>query len=215
MARINKKRVNLRGLNEWMKALDRTVSIRVGIIGNNASAIHPDTKLTNAELGAVHEFGGTINHPGGTPYQIKKDGTAQFVSKSKGKDLPKTKPHTITIPARSFLREPILGKEGRKEILKTVRKELGGKFKSKDSQTDTANQILDDTIHMVAETAYVQVLSAFEDDKIKPPTKPASKKRRKYNPENPTLVDTRQLKRSISYEINGIEFGKPPYGDKK
>lgn len=208
MGKINKSRINLKKLDEFIKAMNRRISIKVGIIGEKATQKHEGTDLTNAELGAVHEFGATINHPGGTPYRIKKDGMAQFVSKSKGKDLPKTKPHTITIPARSFLREPILGKEGRKEILKTVRKELGGKFKSKDLQTDTANQILDDTIHMVAETAYVQVLSAFEDDKIKPPTKPASKKRRKYNKDAPTLVDygnRNGLKGAISYEVKEIK----------
>lgn len=50
----------------------------------------------------IHEFGGTINHPGGTPYKIV-DGRAVFVSKAEGADLPKTKPHPIKIPARPYI----------------------------------------------------------------------------------------------------------------
>lgn len=51
----------------------------------------------------IHEFGGTINHPGGTPYFIGKDGRAKFVKKANGAGLPKTKPHPIEIPARPYI----------------------------------------------------------------------------------------------------------------
>lgn len=53
---------------------------------------------------AIHEFGGTIKHPGGTPYFINEDGRAVFVSRANGKDLRRTKPHTITIKARPYLK---------------------------------------------------------------------------------------------------------------
>ena len=201
MARINKSRINLKKLDEFIKAMNRRISIKVGIIGEEATQKHEGTDLTNAELGAVHEFGATINHPGGTPYIIKKDGMAQFVAKSKGKDLPKTKPHTITIPARSFLREPILGKDGKKEIIKTVSNEIADYYEASDFSTVNANKIIDDTVHLVAETALLRVQTALYDDKIKPPTKPRSKKQRKYNPNNPTLIDRGDLARSVSYEI--------------
>jgi phage gpG-like protein len=62
-----------------------------------------------AEYAAIHEFGGTINHPGGTPYFIDSaTGLAVFVSKNSGSrllgaNLPVTKPHTITMPARPFM----------------------------------------------------------------------------------------------------------------
>jgi phage gpG-like protein len=52
---------------------------------------------------AIHEFGGTINHPGGTPYRVI-DGRTVFVRKSEGKGLRKTQPHEIKIPARPYLR---------------------------------------------------------------------------------------------------------------
>ena len=120
MGRINKTRINFKAIDNLIKDLGRNVSIRVGIIGEKATQIHEGTNLTNAELGAVHEFGATINHPGGTPYLIKEDGTAQFVSKEKGKNLPKTKPHQIIIPTRSFLRMPLLSSEGKAAIRKEV-----------------------------------------------------------------------------------------------
>jgi len=49
----------------------------------------------------IHEYGGTIKHPGGTPYRII-DGVFIPVSKARGANLPKTKPHDIRIPARPY-----------------------------------------------------------------------------------------------------------------
>lgn len=50
----------------------------------------------------IHEFGGTINHPGGTPFFIK-DGQLRFVRKANGARFAKTKPHPIVIPARPYI----------------------------------------------------------------------------------------------------------------
>lgn len=52
----------------------------------------------------IHEYGGTINHPGGQPYKIIGNGKAVFVKKTdpEAKDLKKTKPHSITMPARPY-----------------------------------------------------------------------------------------------------------------
>ena len=53
---------------------------------------------------AIHEYGGTINHPGGTPFFIK-GGELIFVNKKnpRAAKLPKTKPHSIPIPARPYM----------------------------------------------------------------------------------------------------------------
>lgn len=78
----------------------------------------PTTKVTQGprqgdlRYGLLHEYGGTIPHPGGTPYIVVEGGKAVFVSIAKaqeieaktGRTLPKTKAHTITMPARPFLR---------------------------------------------------------------------------------------------------------------
>jgi phage gpG-like protein len=50
----------------------------------------------------IHELGGTIKHPGGTPYKVI-GGRTVFVSKREGADLPRTAPHDIKIPARPYL----------------------------------------------------------------------------------------------------------------
>lgn len=61
----------------------------------------------------IHNEGGIIAHPGGTPYFLdkKNDGKAVFVSKKKatewatknGTYLPITKPHNIPMPMRRFM----------------------------------------------------------------------------------------------------------------
>ena len=61
---------------------------------------------SSAPYAAIHEFGGTINHPGGTPY-FMRDGLAVFVGKSGHgayHGLPLTKPHKITMPDRPYMR---------------------------------------------------------------------------------------------------------------
>ena len=210
MGRINKTRINFKAIDNLIKDLGRNVSIRVGIIGEKATQIYEGTNLTNAELGAVHEFGATINHPGGTPYLIKEDGTAQFVSKEKGKNLPKTKPHQIIIPTRSFLRMPILSPEGKRAIRKYVmaNKEIKESLSSDRELNQIAwsknNQTLMEIIgNTIAEAAHMQVMEAFETEGFGnwKPTTPQSKKHRKNNPAEPTLIDTGQLRGSITREV--------------
>lgn len=71
----------------------------------------------------IHEFGGVIDHPGGTPYLIMGGSfrsnkstsffggsdTAVFISlaNAEGLNLPVTKPHKIPIPQRSFMRSAL------------------------------------------------------------------------------------------------------------
>lgn len=78
---------------------------------------------SNAPAAVILEFGGTIHHPGGTPYFIGKDGMAVFVSKS-GQGayhhLPVTKPHNITIAERPYMRPATARK--RKEVVALVRR---------------------------------------------------------------------------------------------
>lgn len=210
MGRINKTRINFKAIDNLIKDLGRNVSIRVGIIGEKATQIHEGTNLTNAELGAVHEFGATINHPGGTPYLIKEDGTAQFVSKEKGKNLPKTKPHQIIIPTRSFLRMPLLSSEGkaaiRKEVMskKYIKESIGNDRKLNKIAWSKDNDSLMDAIGFaIGLAAHDRVMKAFDTEGFGnwKPTTPQSKKHRKNNPAEPTLVDTGQLRGSITYEV--------------
>lgn len=89
--------------------------------------------------GLLHEKGGTIPHPGGTPYMVIK-GKAKFVTKAAagkyfaktGRELPVTKAHTITMPKRPFLKPgkaKYMKQEFPKlidEIIERVIDELGG-----------------------------------------------------------------------------------------
>lgn len=81
-----------------------------GVLKNNIeTAKHGVLKVrvtSSAPYAAIHEFGGTINHPGGTPY-FMRDGKPVFVSNSGAgafHGLPKTKAHTITMPSRPYMR---------------------------------------------------------------------------------------------------------------
>lgn len=71
----------------------------------------------------IHEYGGVIDHPGGTAYFMGKDGVAQFISNAaaaaSGKNYARTKPHKITIPERSYLRSSL--HELHDDILKELR----------------------------------------------------------------------------------------------
>lgn len=61
---------------------------------------------SNLEYAAIHQFGGVINHPGGTPYFIDSEtGLASFVKKDSpgAAKLPRTAPHAIPIPKRVWL----------------------------------------------------------------------------------------------------------------
>ena len=191
MGRINKTRINFKALDEWMKALDRKISIKVGIIGSEATQKHPDSDLTNAELGAIHEFGATITVTNKMRNYLHSQGIHL-----------KKNTITVVIPTRSFLRMPLMSSEGKKELLDIIKSEIGNDIKATDLSYGTANKKLDDTVHLIAETAYLRVLKAFESGgfgKWAPITKFTAQRR--YNASNPPLTDTGDLRRSISYEI--------------
>lgn len=175
-------------LRNLMNDLGQKYSIKVGILQPQGSKKVEGTDLNMAELGAVHEFGATIN--------VTEKMRAYL--HSQGLHLRKDTTNII-IPARSFLREPILGKSGKKEIRKTI--EIIVPDNIKDLEVNTATKIMDEVAHFVAETALLQVQKAFENDSIKPHTQEISKKMRNYNSQAPTLVDKGDLQKSISYEV--------------
>lgn len=205
MGRINKTRINFKALDDFIKAFDRKISIKVGIIGSEASQQAEGTDITNAELGAIHEFGCTItvtekmrNYLHSQGVHLKKNTT------------------TVVIPTRSFLRMPLLSSEGKKELLDIVKTKIGNEFKATDLSSGTANKIIDNTVHLIAETAYLRVLEAFESGGFGKwaPISKFTKERRKA-PDKPPLTDSGDLRRSISYAVNNKQWAKPPYGDLK
>lgn len=88
--------------------------------GRLAGSVHrtehfSDTKNTeivgtNVVYAAIHEYGGVIQHPGGTAYYYDpKIGMARWVpnSDARASFLPRTKPHAIRMPERSYLRSAL------------------------------------------------------------------------------------------------------------
>lgn len=97
-----------RGWNKLRDELKRTSElghVKVGVLGEQAAADRGG--ITQAQLAAVHEFGATFEHPGGTPYMVGDDGRVVFLPKGDARATAVTKPHTITIPERSFIRSTI------------------------------------------------------------------------------------------------------------
>lgn len=102
-------------------------------IGGVLSAFRQGLRLEVGSRGDVpyariHEYGGTINHPGGTAYILAKDQSGAFGGKrmifisnvkAADRDYPRTRPHLITMPARPYIRP------GVEEELETIEDTLG------------------------------------------------------------------------------------------
>ena len=212
--RINKVRVNLGGLDELLDSLEKEYSVKVGIIGEPAQEIHTGSNLTNAELGAIHEFGATIN---------VTDKMRGFFWHKWG--IHKSK-NPVVIPTRSFLRMPLLDSEGRKavinnvieasgndealaEFLKTKNKKV---FSEDDANSNYFRKIVKSYInkdfmamlaHQIGFAAVKRVHEAFETSgfgKWAPITKFTLANRKSNKDEDP-LNDTGELLESIHFEV--------------
>ena len=193
--RLNKTRVRYDRLDKLIKDLGKKVSIKVGIIGEKAAEIHKDSGLTNAQLGAIHEFGANIPV---TPemrgwfyhnFEINKSNNA------------------IVIPTRSFLRMPLLNENGQ-TLKKEVVKELNKNLLSTDRELNAAGgvKLLESAVHALAESALLRVQEAFDTGGFGQwsAISEFTRQNRKYNPEGQPLTDSGQLKQSITYEIKGL-----------
>lgn len=122
---MSKNDKTLKNVQAYLANLERAkkISVRVGLPVEKASAAVYDNGMTVSRLGAIHEFGGTFNHPGGTPYKFNKLGQVVFVKKGTKGAVGVTKPHKITIPQRSFLRATLIKKE------KEMKEFISGQYK--------------------------------------------------------------------------------------
>lgn len=187
---INDKLVFKR-LNNLMKDLGRDVSIKVGIIGSEAQRQHPDTELTMAELGAIHEFGANIE----TTDAMKGYFWHQWGIHKSNK--------SINIPARSFLRASLLSKEGKKELHKAVNDQLSTDREFNKMVGEADSTLLTDVANVLGLTAVKRVQEAFETGGFGQwkPISEFTKQNRKGDPENPPLDSTGDLKESITFEV--------------
>lgn len=192
---LNEKRVNLKRFNTFMKDMGKKFSIRVGIIGQAAYEKHPHADLTNANLGAIHEFGATINV---TPKMKGWFWYNEGIHKS-------NKP--IVIPARSFLRMPLLGKDGKKELRKAVNSELSTDRDVNKLIGMADSKFLKTIAELVGLRALQRVQEAFETGGFGSwaPISDLTKKLRRGAPDNPPLDDTGSLKDSITFEVKELK----------
>lgn len=213
---INKKnKQTIKALVNLMKDVDQKYSIRVGIIGQNASAQHPESGLTNADLGAIHEFGATINvtekmraylhHIG---IHLKKDTT------------------TVVIPTRSFLRMPLLSEDFKGYVMEMIKKggltlyeadalgkDAEGRTMVRELNMEHAKEaltkdagIMEKIANIVASEALAQVQRAFESGGFGKwaPISPITAQNRKGDSSSPPLTDTGELRNSITAEVRKI-----------
>ena len=95
------------GFNDFKRSMREVGAEEVAV------GLHAGEEQTLLIIGASNEFGATIHHPGGTSYGYKtpqdaKKGKVQFLKGGTGhKVLGVTKPHTITIPARPYIRSTV------------------------------------------------------------------------------------------------------------
>lgn len=209
---INKKNKHtLQVLVKLMEALDQKYSIRVGIIGEKAKEKHKGSDLTNAELGAIHEFGCTIAV---TPKM------RAFLHSIDIHLRPETT--TIVIPTRSFLRMPLLSKEFKEYLIDHIglwEESSFGRGKEARAEAEEGNlllalqkieenpNIMEDIAKWIATEALVRVQDAFETGGLGKwaPISAITKAGRKKDKESPPLTDTSQLRNSITTEVKRVK----------
>lgn len=194
---INGSKKILKALNDLMKDLDKKVSIRVGIIGSQAYEKHPHSDLTMAHLGAIHEFGATI--------QVTEKMRAYL--HYLGVHL-KPETTTITIPARSFLRDTFFNDQAKERLMDFAG--LGSREFNKEffEYKMAANQeFFMDVCRAIGAKALEMVQDSFRAGGYPTKWQPISevtRRNRIADPNNPPLQDTGDLMDSITVEFKEV-----------
>jgi phage gpG-like protein len=86
-------------------------SIQEKVESTASSVIGTVYSAGDVKYARINEYGGVINHPGGTPFIVTRDYGAMFISKiaaeKHGGNWPVTKPHQIVMPERSYMRSSL------------------------------------------------------------------------------------------------------------
>lgn len=163
-------------------------AVRVGFLEGGT---YPDG-TSIPMVAAVQEFGGTIEHPGGTKYitdAVVGKGKNQrlatrFVSNDFKGNTETTKAHTIEIPARPFMRPTIAAHKG----------EWGSDFGKVLTKEDyNVNTALTQMGNLIAG----QIRQSIKDVTA-PPLAPSTVARKGFDK---PLIDTAVMWNSVDYEI--------------
>lgn len=145
--------------------------------------------LTMASLGATHEFGAKVKHPGGTSYGYATKAAAdrdevRFLKTGTGyMELGVTGPHIIDIPARPWL-EPGVA---------SATQDIVGVIQSGMESDQSMDQILE-TVGVVAAGAVKVYMTEL---KTPPNAKSTIRKKGSDNP----LIDTGAMRASVTHKV--------------
>ena len=182
-------------IQKALRALMVDKYVTIGI--HEDAGNHESDDITNAQLGATHEFGADINHPGGTSYGYASKAAAdrnevRFLKAGKGyAEIGVTGPHVIKIPARPWLNPGVMS--GNAEYLSIIEKTL-----AKDGTMEQA-------LNKVGVVAVGKVQKYMTDLRTPPNAASTIKKKGSSNP----LIDSGALRQSVTYKI---ESGTPTEG---
>lgn len=173
------------------KALDEFRGSNTVLVGIHEAAGNVESgDLTMAKLGAIHEFGADIDHPGGTAYADISEGTAEsavvrFVRHDSGYQIMGvTGPHKITIPARPWLVPGV--QSGTVEYLREIEKGV--------KKGDNLDRVLE-KVGIIA----VGKVQQYMTDLKSPPNAPSTiTKKGSSNP----LIESGALRQSVTYSVS-------------
>lgn len=171
----------------------KRMSIVVGVPASK-NTMHDDADLNLATLAAIHEFGATIKHQGGTNYGYRtekdaKSGKNRFLKAGSGYMVTgKTGEHTVTIPERSFLRASL---EENKENLKTKLAKAVHRILFRD--TDVRSELEE------FGRSFAGLVTRKIQKGIDPPNRPSTIAAKKSS--KPLIGKTGQLSGSITWEV--------------
>lgn len=189
-----------KNLKSIMKHLGQEYSIKIGIIGEQASQTHKDSGLNNASLGAIHEFGVTVK----VTEKMRK--YLNYLGIHLRKDTTE-----IEIPQRSFLAGTLLNSKVSDYIYSAA--DLEGSDLSLDKliaedKSASDSGYMEKLANIVGAKALEMVQTAFSTggypDKWQAISE-ATRKNRTGDPNNPPLTDTGDLRDSITFEVKKVK----------
>lgn len=177
--------------DELAKELNALKSDKLVTIGIHEEAGNVESgDITMAGLGATHEFGADIKHPGGTSYGYASKAAAdrdevRFLKKGSGyMELGTTQAHTINIPARPWLEPGVAS--ATPEVLATIQDGM--------DEGKSMDQILE-AVGVVAVGAVKVYMT-----ELKTPPNAASTIRKKGS--NNPLIDSGAMRQSVTHQVS-------------
>lgn len=164
--------------------------------------IHADEDGTLIKIAAAHEYGATIDHPGGTAYgfataEDAAKGRVRFLKGGSGfRVLGVTRPHIIKLPMRSYIRSTV---DENQERYHQIAADLVGRIVEGDLDKFSGLSIMGQQIESDIKAKITNLRT--------PPLKPATIRRK--GSDNP-LVDRGILRSSVRFVVKSEGEGALP-----